>query len=478
MEYNDLRGFISRVREIGELKLVEGADWDKELGAISEMMAERKGPALLFDQIKGYPKGYRVFSNPCASLKRTALVLGIPLDMKPLEMLDAWRRKLKYFKPLPPKEVKDAPVKENIRMGADINLFNFPSPIWHEQDGGRFLGTGCAVITKDPDEGWVNLGTHRCMIFDKNLLGVALLKGKHGRIMMDKYHSRGKSCPIAISIGQDPVLWMAASTPLVGWGTSEYEFAGWVRNEPVEVVKGEVTNLPIPASAEIVIEGEIPPQSETGFRTDGPFGEWIGHFSQATIPIVVVKSILHRNDPIILGTPPYRPPAPFQFVIPLEAGLVWNALENADIPSVTGVWYGLEAWGPLWLIVRIHQEYAGHSKQAALAACSCRAGCYGGKFVIVVDDDIDITNIEEVIWAIISRANVESMDIVHGLWTSGADLASVLPENKARGLTVNARAIIDACWPYSRIDQFPKTNRFSQTWREKILDKWSEVFSE
>lgn len=476
MHYTDLREFIAVAEELGELKVVEGADWDKELGVINELMTERKGPAVLFDNIKGYPKGYRVLGNPFGSVNRTAMALLAPLNLKPIEVLDTWRRNLRKFKPLPPAEVHDAPVKENIIMGKEIDLYKLPAPFWHEHDGGRYIGTGTALITRDPDEGWYNLGAHRCMIWDKDLLSAHLAEGHHCRIHMDKYHAKGQSCPVAISLGGDPVLYVAAGQMLTGWGVSEYEYAGWARNEPVKVVRGEATDLLIPASAEIVIEGEIPPLSEMDLRMDGPFGEWPGYYSQNRSAMVKVKSILHRNDPIILGAPPLRPPAPWHFAVPLTAGLVWNALEDNGVSGVTGVWMGLTAWGPLWLVVGIRQQYAGHPKHTALAATGCRPGCYGGKWVIVVDHDIDITNTEEVVWAMMTRTNAENLEIIRGVWTSPADIASITPEAKALRQNIGAKVIVDACFPFSRSKEFIRTTRFSPSYKERVLNKWSNLF--
>ena len=153
MGYKDLRGWLDEVDKKGELKTIEGAHWDREIGAITEMMTDHGSPALLFDKIKGYPEGFRVLSNPFNTCKRTAPVLGIPEDLTGVEMLDAWRKKLKGFKPVPTVEVNDGPVKENVMTGKDVDLYKFPSPIWHEKDVGRYLGTGCVVITKDLDSG-------------------------------------------------------------------------------------------------------------------------------------------------------------------------------------------------------------------------------------------------------------------------------------------------------------------------------------
>jgi UbiD family decarboxylase len=474
MDYQDLRGWLEKINKLGELKHVEGAHWDREIGAISELMAERGSPALLFDKIQDYPEGYRVLSNPFQSYKRTASVLGVPLELSGVAMVDAWRKKIKELKPVPPIEVKDGPVKQNVLTGKDVDLFKFPTPIWHKLDGGRYLGTGCAVISKDPDEGWVNLGTYRCMIFDKELISVGLNPGKHGTQMMEKYHSRGESFPLAVVCGMDPVLFLAAGSPLSGVGESEYNFTGAMHGQPVEVIRGHITDLPIPASAEIVLEGEIPPPSEMEKREDGLFGEWNRTYNSAPHPVMRVKSIMYRDDPIILGVVPWKAHIPFPFHIPVLAAEIWNVLEYAGIPDVRGVWFGLGYIWPVYCIISIKQNYSGHAKQTALAAASCRANTFAGLSVIVVDDDIDITNEKDVLWAIASRANLDNVQVIKRLQTKASRPKVIVPGQQP--LLVNDRVIIDACWPYERRDRFPVTSRFSVEYQEKIIKKWQSLF--
>ncbi|GAI64922.1 unnamed protein product, partial [marine sediment metagenome] len=268
------------------------------------------------------------------------------------------------------------------------------------------------------------LGTYRGMVQDSNRITLKINLGKHGRAMMNKCHARGESYPVAVAFGEDPALFSAACDMAVPWGVSEYEFAGWIRGAPIEVVKGEVTDLPIPATAEIVIEGEIPPPPFEPV-SEGPFGEWTGYIAEHTQgvhPTMTVKSILHRNDPIILGVPPLKPPTSIDFAIPKHAAGVWDQIEKADIPGVKGVWFPCGFFSPAILVIAIEQQYPGHAKMAAVVGTACRAGTYGGSIVIVVDDDIDISNMEEVMWAVATRSKAEEVDIIRGLWTAPTDV--------------------------------------------------------
>ncbi|MFC1816257.1 UbiD family decarboxylase [Thermodesulfobacteriota bacterium] len=475
MIFQDLREYIQACKEFDELVEVKKADWDVEIGTLTEAMAEKAGPALLFDQIKDYPKGYRVLSNPFSSLKRTAMVYDLPTKIGGVELLQAWRKRTGNYNPVPPVVSDNGPLLENVDEGDAVDLFKFPAPKWHAYDGGRYLGTGCAVIVRDPDTTRVNLGTYRCMIQSKNTISVKLNKGKHGRMAMEKYHNRGENCPIAISVGHEPTIFAASRTPLPP-NTEEYDYAGWLRNKPVEVVKSDLTGLLLPSHAEIVLEGEIPPLDSAKLPKEGPFGEWPGYYSDTTIgevPLMNVKRVLYRNDPIILGSPPMKPPSPYSFALPFGCAELWDQLEKAGIPDIKGVWgYVHGSQAGLFFVVAIKQRYAGQSKQAGIAAATARAGAYGGKFVVVVDEDLDITNLNEVIWAIGSRCNVrEDIQRLKGVWTSPADPA-ISPADRAKRNYVSDRLIIDACRPYQWIEDFAEVNLFGKDEKQQALKKF------
>ena len=469
MGFKDLRGWLNEVQKFGELAHIRGAHWDKEIGCISETLALREAnDALLFDQIADYPPGFRVLTNVCMTHKRTALTMGIPQNLSSIEMVDAWRQRLKDVKPIPPVEVQSGPIQDNLMTGDDIDLFKFPAPVWHEKDKGRFLGVGCGVVTKDLDNGWVNVGTYRCQIFEKNQIGVGLQAGKHGTQMMEKYHKQGKPFPIAIVCGMDPALFLASCNPLTRWNESEYDFAGWIKGEAVEVLPGHTTGLPVPAGAEIVVEGEIPPPPQMTHHTDGPFGEWGRTYKSGNPPVMNVKSIMYRKDPIILGVLPQQMHIPEYFSIPVMAAEIWNVLEYAGISGVKGVWFGLGLCWPVFLVISLKQEYAGHAKQAAVTAASCRANTVGGLFVVVVDDDIDITNERDVLWAIGNRSNTDNFSIIKGIQTK----AGTGSPKKGGEHLVNDRVIIDACWPYNLRDQFPVIHKFSDQYKEELMKRY------
>ena len=473
-DITDMRGFINCLEEMGELKKLPGADLNLEVGALTERSAEKEGPALLFSHFKDHPEGFRVISNVFRTCRRTAPAMGLPTELKGVDFLYAWRKKLAAFKPVPVEQVEGGPILENQMAEDEVDLYKFPTPTWHELDGGPYLGTGCGVITRDPETGKINIGTYRVMIQEKNKVSVKMNMGKHGRLAFERSRAAGKPLPVAITLGQGPSVFLAAQMP-VPPDVNEYEFAGFLQGSPVHVVRGAATGLPLPANAEVVLEGEMLPMKDEEMPREGPFGEWPGYFTDANIgetPVMVVKRVYYRNDPIILGAPPLKPPASY-LPIPLGAATLWEQLEKAGVPDVKGVWgfvYGGQP-GP-FTVISIRQRYAGHSKQALLVAAGARAGAYGGKFVVVVEDDIDITNPADVIWAIATRCYVrDGIDLVKGVWASVCEPAMPPEERSPRGYTSD-RVLIDACRPYKWLDDFPKVNALAKEFKDEVERKW------
>jgi len=476
---NDLREFVEAAEALGECTVVENVDWDLEIGSLSEVVAAtHEPPMLLFDRIKGYPKGYRVATLTLGTGRRLALALGFPKMSENRDLVAYWRGRLREgMKPVAPVEVATGPVKENVLTGEEVDLYKFPVPKWHSGDGGRYIGTGDMVIMRDPDEGWVNVGTYRVQIHnqDKRKAMIWVSPGHHARVIREKYWAKGKAAPVAVVCGQEPLLFYAASIQ-APWGSSEYDYAGWLKNKPIEVTKGVVTDLPIPATAEIVLEGEVMPP-EIDATEEGPFGEWTGYYasnvrSEATFR---VKAILHRNDPIILGCPPLMNlQASYGGNVRLAA-MLWDELGKI-VPGVEGVWLLEEARCYYMPVVSIKQMYPGHARQVALAVASSRVAGYHGRFVVVVDDDIDPFNTSEVLWALATRCDPETqIDIARGCWSTPLD-PTISPERRGQKDWTNSRALILACKPYHWKDEFPPTFKLSPEEVRKVKEKWQWLF--
>ena len=472
MSYKDVREWIQKVDEMGELKVVEGADWNLEIGALSVLASKHKegSPALLFDRIKDYPPGYRILVGFFETLRRSALTTNLPTDITREAFTQAWRERLAKRPSIPPVTVTSGPILENVYGGKDVDLLKFPVPFWHKRDGGRYIGTGHIVITRDPEDGWVNVGCYRAMVHDRDTLGISISPGKHGRMHRTKYFDMGKPCPVVACFGVDPLLHMIASRP-EPLGQSELDSVGGIKGEPVEVIRGEYTGLPIPAYAEIAVEAEILPDQS---KEEGPFSEWTGYYAsgEKLEPLVKVHRLYHRNDPIITASPEYRPTARAEQCYELlRAAYIRDQVERAGVPDVKAV---ASYFRHFLTVISIRQRYPGHARQAALVACQCHGGAYLGRYVVVVDDDIDAYDLNDVLWAMCSRADpVQAVEIIRRCWSGPLDPAI---QKEKKGLS--SRMIIDACRPFEWMKDFPPAAEIPLEYQQALMTKWKkELFS-
>lgn len=474
---NDLRAFIAAVERRGELAHVRNAHWDKELGAVTEVLYRQKvekAPMLLFDEIPDYPKGYRCAYGMFGSPFRLALVLGMEpsLSDNRLEMLHHFRKHIKKgFKRIPAKTVKDGPVLENIQRDNAVDMLKLPVPIHHEDDGGRYIGTACGVVTRDPDSGRINVGTYRVQVKGANLCASYISNGKQGRIHRDKYLKAGKPCPVVIIVGCDPLTYLAAGYTMAD-AVPEYEWAGGLMDRPMELIEGEVTGLPFPARSEIVLEGEIAPDETT---LEGPFGEWHGYYAGEAKPepVIRIKRIYHRNDPILTCAASQKPPHSHLFErCFLRSAALLDSLEGAGIPDVVGAWQHQAGAGRTFCAVSIRQRYFGHSTQVGLVASQVNPAGYIGRWIVVVDDDIDPTDIHDVIWAMGTRCDPKTRTtILDNCWSSRLD---TMVTDYSR--LTNTRMVIDACRPYERLETYPKVAQSSPELAARVRGKFPELY--
>jgi UbiD family decarboxylase len=471
MPYNDLRSFVAELEKRGELKRIQGAHWDLEIGVISELSFERGGPALLFEEISGYPREYRLLTNLCSTVKRSLLAIDMPTDLSIGEAMERWREFYRSYQPVPPVKVGSAPFRENVLEGESVDLLRFPVPKWHEKDGGRYIGTGCTEILRDPESGKVNVGTYRLMVHDRNTTGMYQGPSNDGMRMIQKYWAKGKPCPIAITLGEEPVIFLTACGRLgCPSGIPEYDFAGAVRKEPVEVIEGELTGLPIPASAEIVLEGIIPPP-EVERKGEGPFGEYTGYYMGGTVPQPVVKinRIYYRSDPILLGAPPFKPvsghyasPLPFRLVTGL-----WSRLEKAGIQGIRAIRDLVNVGG---VVISIRQQDENHVNR--LIAILDKSPIQQ-RLVVLVDDDVDVDDPREVLWAMGTRSDPATgtkVSTVESDWVFNP--MHNLEQREDKPTYPFSRLIVNACRPYSRLSEFPPVNLFGAERRKEAWKKW------
>jgi len=474
---SDLRAFLQAAEAGGELAAINDAHWDKEIGAVTEVLYRQKvekSPVLVFDQIPGYQKGFRCLYGMFGSPLRLALVLGMKPDLSQdrMGMLNHFRRVIKKgFKQIEPKVVTEGPVLENILREGEIDLLKFPVPIHHELDGGRYIGTACGVVTRDPDTGRINVGTYRVQVKGPDLCASYISNGKQGRIHRDKYFKMGKPCPVVIIVGIDPITYLAAGYTMAD-KVPEFAWCGGMMDRPHEVIEGEVTGLPFPARSEIVIEGEILPDEKT---LEGPFGEWHGYYAgeDREEPAIKVKRIYHRNDPILTCAASQKPPHAHLFErCFLRSAALLDSLEGAGIPDVTGAWAHQAGSGRTFVVVAIKQRYFGHSTQVGLVASQVNPVGYIGRWIVVVDDDIDPTDIHDVIWAMGTRCDPKSRtSLLDNCWSSRLD-TMVTDYSKL----YNSRMVIDACIPYERINDFPPAAQTSRELAATVRAKYPELY--
>jgi 4-hydroxy-3-polyprenylbenzoate decarboxylase len=467
----DLRTWLAQMEAAGELQLVRGANREDEIGGIVDFyQRQTNNKAVLFDDIPGYPSGYRAVANILTSTRRIRMTLGLPADASDMELIQWWRKYMKEVKTIPPVTVPTGLVLQNVTRGDDVDLLKIPAPKWHEHDGGYYIGTGDMVIMRHPDTGWINYGAYRVQVHDKRVASVMCSKGKHGNIIMRRYKELGQKCPVAVVCGMHPALFMIAGLE-IPYGKNEYDAAGGLLGEAVETIPGPVTGLPIPANAEIAFEGYV---SLDDLIDEGPLGEWTGYYAGGLKkePAIRVESLMHRDNPVLLGAIPGIPPDDDSFYrCTYRSGAVWNQLEAAGVPEVKGVWSHEAGGSRLWLNVAIKQLYAGHSKQAGLIASQCHAGAYANRFVVVVDDDIDPADMNKVMWAMCTRFEPrEGIEILRGCWSTALDPMAYGADDPR-----NARVVIDACKPFTRRDSFPMEVRNSEALDERIIKKFKDV---
>jgi UbiD family decarboxylase len=456
LSYTDLRQWIEQATELGELREVEGLCWERDIGLCAEFVQkEEKSPCVIFTKIPGSLPGSRVVTNFFGG-RRMNMTLGFPLHLTKLELTEAVRQHyMTDLKRIPVQYATKGPVLENTMTADAIDVTKFPSPIWHKNDGGRYIGTGAYLVTRDPDEGWVNCGVYRVMVQDKKSVGFYISPGKHGHIQMMKYEAKNEPMPVVIVVGGDPISYMMAGIE-VPYGTSEFEVIGGIRGKAYEMINGPMTGLPFPANAEIVIEGFLQPKNR---RLEGPFAEWTGYYSthDSDEPLLDIKAIHYRNDPIILGCPHQTPPdESMRYLSVMRSALLRENITKAGVPDVTGAWMHEVGGGRFLVGVSIKQRYGGHARQAGHIACQCHLAAYSGRYVIVTDDDIDVSNLEELIWAMCTRSDpATSIDIITNAWSTPLD-PRIDPAHRASKDYTNSRAIIDACRPWPWRDTFPE----------------------
>jgi 2,5-furandicarboxylate decarboxylase 1 len=395
----DLRSFLGQIKKLGSdyfVTISKELDTKYEPCVIQQKLAaDKKFPLIYCERMKG--SKLPLITNLFGSYEMLGLALGIDPGKPKSDILNSFRDKLEH--PVPVKEVakKDAPVKEIILKGKDADLGKLPIVHHAEKDSAKYITPGC-LISRDPDSGKINVGMYRHELQGKNLLGSMFNPAHHGAYIYRRYKELNKPMEAVIMLGHHPAAVMGA---LVRSHVSELEVMGSLLGEPLEVTQAETVDIPVPAWAEIAIEGILYPDKETG---DGPFAEYTGYYGPAKkpIPLFQVKAITMRKDAIFHDLDP----AHREHVVSGVLGYESSVYENVKklVPSVQGVYMPPSGVCVLSAYVAIKKKVAGEGKSAGLAALSSEPNL---KMVVVVDDDIDIYNEEQVIWAIVTRMEAD-----------------------------------------------------------------------
>jgi 2,5-furandicarboxylate decarboxylase 1 len=403
---------------------------------------EYKG--LLFNNVIG--SRFPVVTNLMSSYDRMAMALGCKIE----ELPQVYGTRVK--KPIAPVTVSrdKAPCKDVVIREADIDLTTIPIPVHNALDGGPYL-TAASTVMRDPDSGALNLGIYRHHVFNEKELGVWFFGSHHGGHIVDAYERRGERAPFAIAIGHHPAFLMGTAARLPGIG-GEYEAAGALLGEPVELVEAETSDLLVPAQAEFIIEGYITPGQ---LHHEGPFGEWPGHYlNEEEVPIMTVTAITHRRDAIFQDLIGAGREHLLMGGIP-RAGSIYRSVKEV-VPDVVAV--NVPPHSRMHCYVSIKRRRNVDAKRAAFAALNTEPENL--RAVIVVDDDINVYDDGDVLWAIGTRFDATRDLTIVQSWSGPGGLLPTNWDYFADG-TKTARAssaiIIDATKPAPPVPYPPRT---------------------
>lgn len=471
MPFEDIREFIAKLEAEGEVQRIEEeVDWNLEAAAIQRRGYEENLPIPFFQKIKDYPAGFRLIGGGVNNYRRIAIAFGLPPNTHPKEIIEEYLKRKN--KPIKPVIVKDGPCKENIRVGKKVDLFELPIPMVHQGDGGRYLGTWHMTISKELGGDWVNWGMYRHMVHDKNKAGILMVSPQqHVHYMFHRgYEPKGKPMDVAIVIGVEPMSTMCALTPMPH-GVSEANIAGGLRGEPVKLVKCETSDLYVPASAEIVVEGEMRPNDK---MDEGPFGEYTGYMAggRGPRPVIHVKAITFRNNPIFTFCCQGIPATDSCAVAITAAAETLEILRSRGIP-VVAVSIPPEAANVI-TVVAVKNTYGGLVDDV-IHTCWSAKRANGMPYIFVVEDDVDPFNIGQVLHVLATKCHpykgITRLEHAH----SNNILPFLTRQEQTSGL--GAKAYFDCTWPR---DWDPKDipirvsfdKIFPEAIQKKALKKW------
>ena len=482
--YQDLRQAIAALEEAGLLRHAT-AEVDKnwELSMVNRWIyhgySEDNRYALMFDKVTGYETPV-VVGVLGGSYETYAVCLGIDPELPRADVMKEIRERWisALDSPLEPKIVGTGACKDNVFRGDNIDIHRFPIPVWTPEkdrcweEGYGFI-TAPYCVTKDPDTGLRNVGTYSVMVNkEPNEVVVSFANQSHLLIQVQRNESQGKATEIAIVVGSDPTVGMVSTTPMPH-ELDELTVAGGLRGTPVELVKCETVDLEVPATAEIVIEGKLLPWQQRPYESRGPFGEHTGYQGACLErPVMEITCITHRNNPIYQAFISQMPPSESSALrVHQYEALVLRQLRTLGIPVVD---INMPETGQCNIvIVSIRKMNDAHPARVANAVFAVEQYCRG-KFVIVVDDDIDVYDWDNVAWAVCFRTSLiqgrRRISFNEGIGAPSLDYSAAPSlEELHKQIWPSAGVFIDATRPYK---PYPTVALPSVKYWNKVKEEW------
>ncbi|MDX1432955.1 MAG: 4-hydroxy-3-polyprenylbenzoate decarboxylase [Gammaproteobacteria bacterium] len=495
MKYRDLREFLTLLEARGELRRVTAAvNPYLEMTEICDRTLKRAGPALLFENPTGFD--VPVLANLFGTPERVALGMGeesvdalrevgrllayLKEPDPPRGMKEAWKALPIYKKVLDmaPKTVRGAPCREVVVEAGDVDLSRLPVQTCWPEDAGPLI-TWPLVITRgpqpDPNRERINLGIYRQQVIGRNRVIMRWLAHRGGALDFKRWREQhpGERFPVSVALGADPATMLAAVTPVPDT-LSELAFAGLLRGSRTELAEVGINGLPAPASAEYVLEGYIEPGDEA---PEGPFGDHTGYYNEIErFPVMTIERITHRRDPIYHSTYTGRPPDE-PAVLGVALNEVFVPLLQKQFPEIRDFYLPPEGCSYRMAIVSMRKEYPGHAKRVMMGVWSFLRQFMYTKFVVVTDDDVDVRDWKDVVWAMTTRMDpardttiientpIDYLDFaspVSGLGSKiGFDATTKLAGETDRRwgrpirMSPEVRARVDALWSELGIDDEP-----------------------
>jgi len=486
MIYKDLRDFIKQLEKQGELKRISvEVDPYLEMTEICDRTLKRGGPALLFENPKG--ANIPVLANLFGTPRRVAMGMGadsvtelrgigellayLKEPEPPKGMKDAWE-KFPVFKQvlnMAPKIVTSPPCQELVREGDEIDLAAYPIQTCWPEDAAPLI-TWPLVITKGPNKERQNLGIYRMQVIGKNKVIMRWLAHRGGALDFKEFQAAhpGQPFPVSVALGADPATILAAVTPVPD-SLSEYAFAGLLRGSKTEVAKSLLNDLQVPASAEIVLEGFIYPGE---FAPEGPYGDHTGYYNEvADFSVFTIERITQRQAPIYHSTYTGRPPDE-PAILGVALNEVFVPILQKQFPEIVDFYLPPEGCSYRMAVISMKKQYAGHAKRVMLGTWSFLRQFMYTKFVIVVDDDVDVRNWQDVIWAMTTRMDpARDLTILENTPIDYLDFASPVS-----GL--GSKVGFDATnkWPGETTREWGRTIVMTPEVIKKVDEIWDTLF--